>query len=240
MHDEHPLDGGDPELTDYITAGGMNIARVRLGQGRYYEHSDHLGSPVAQTRTNGALATRTRYTPFGLEMDTVGLLKDQDGFPGHIKDSATGLNYDPVMGRFLSVDPVTFLDTGQPGMFNRYTYSLNDPINRIDPDGRQSCSHCDEWETTLHSKVSTTNGKVTERGGGIAPEGGTTYSDGRYDATGESRFRIGSDGNGRAHEGVDLAGTEGDEVVAPMDGTVTRADSVSRSYGGQVEISQID
>ena len=141
MHDEHPLDGGDPELTDYITAGGMNIARVRLGQGRYYEHSDHLGSPVTQTRNNGGLATRTRYTPFGLEMDTAGLLKDQGGFTGHIKDSATGLNYmqaryyDPVMGRFLSVDPVTFLDKPYPGQFNRYAYTWNDPINANDPDG---------------------------------------------------------------------------------------------------------
>lgn len=29
-----------------------------------------------------------------------------------------------------------FLETGQPGMFNRYAYTLNDPINLLDPDGR--------------------------------------------------------------------------------------------------------
>ena len=142
MHDEHPVDGGDPELTDYITAGGMNIARVRLGQGRYYEHSDHLGSPVTQTRNNGGLATRTRYTPFGLEMDTAGLLKDQGGFTGHIKDSATDLNYmqaryyDPVIGRFLSIDPVTFMENGNPGYFNRYAYTMNDRLNFTDPTGK--------------------------------------------------------------------------------------------------------
>ena len=39
------------------------------------------------------------------------------------------------MGRFLSVDPVTFLDTGNPGQFNRYAYTWNDPINAYDPDG---------------------------------------------------------------------------------------------------------
>jgi len=46
--------------------------------------------------------------------------------------------YDPVIGRFLSVDPVGFLDTGEPGYFNRYSYTLNDPVNRADPDGEKS------------------------------------------------------------------------------------------------------
>jgi hypothetical protein len=48
--------------------------------------------------------------------------------------------YDPVMGRFLSVDPVGFLDTGAPGMFNRYSYTLNDPIGNFDPDGLETVS----------------------------------------------------------------------------------------------------
>ena len=46
--------------------------------------------------------------------------------------------YDPVMGRFLSVDPVGFLETGEPSKFNRYIYSNNDPINMFDPDGRDT------------------------------------------------------------------------------------------------------
>jgi len=40
--------------------------------------------------------------------------------------------------RFLSNDPVTFLDTGDPGYFNRYAYTMNDPINLIDPFGEYS------------------------------------------------------------------------------------------------------
>ena len=47
--------------------------------------------------------------------------------------------YDPVIGRFLSNDPVGFVESGlNPQMFNRYSYVHNDPINRIDPDGRNS------------------------------------------------------------------------------------------------------
>ena len=43
--------------------------------------------------------------------------------------------YDPNIGRFLSIDPVTFLEKGLPGQFNRYAYTWNDPINANDPDG---------------------------------------------------------------------------------------------------------
>jgi len=45
--------------------------------------------------------------------------------------------YDPVIGRFLSIDPVDFIGSGgNPAYFNRYAYSGNDPINNIDPDGQ--------------------------------------------------------------------------------------------------------
>ena len=38
----------------------------------------------------------------------------------------------------MSIDPTTFLQTGNPSYFNRYAYTLNDPINLIDPDGQQA------------------------------------------------------------------------------------------------------
>jgi len=36
----------------------------------------------------------------------------------------------------LSIDPVDFMQTGDPRYFNRFAYSGNDPVNNIDPDGR--------------------------------------------------------------------------------------------------------
>ncbi len=42
--------------------------------------------------------------------------------------------YDPLIGRFLSIDPINF-SPDAPYMFNRYTYVNNDPVNMIDPDG---------------------------------------------------------------------------------------------------------
>lgn len=47
--------------------------------------------------------------------------------------------YDPKIGRFLSVDPVTF-SPNKPQFFNRYWYAQGNPYKYTDPDGR--CAIC--------------------------------------------------------------------------------------------------
>ena len=100
---------------------------------------DHLGSPVAKTDLAGNVVWRERYTPYG-ELVDGNAGQDDLGFTGHVMDAATGLAYmqarymDPVTGRFLSNDPVGF-SADKPFMFNRYSYTFNDPVNMVDPDG---------------------------------------------------------------------------------------------------------
>ncbi len=102
-----------------------------------YLHTDALGSPVARTNASGQVISRTRYEPYGyVASGAVPTL----GFTGHVNDADTGLTYmqqryyDPVAGRFLSIDPVvTFADTGDS--FNRYAYAENNPYRYVDPDG---------------------------------------------------------------------------------------------------------
>ena len=105
-----------------------------------YIHTDGLGSPVARTDAAGAVISRTRYEPYGL---AAGGATPTIGFTGHVNDAETGLvymqqrYYDPVAGRFLSIDPVTTdADTGSS--FNRYVYANNSPYRFTDPDGRNS------------------------------------------------------------------------------------------------------
>jgi RHS repeat-associated protein len=58
-----------------------------------------------------------------------------------VNDADTGLvymqqrYYDPVAGRFLSVDPVV-TDANSGKTFNRFSYAANNPYKYIDPDGR--------------------------------------------------------------------------------------------------------
>ncbi len=50
--------------------------------------------------------------------------------------------YDPGIGRFLSVDPVT-ANGNTGGNFNRYWYANNNPYRFTDPDGRYTCGASD-------------------------------------------------------------------------------------------------
>ena len=104
-----------------------------------YIHTDALGTPVAVTDAAGTVIERSEYEPFGQLVNRP--LTDGPGFAGHVQDAATGLTYmqqryyDPLIGRFLSVDPVTAYSM-PGGNFNRYWYVNNNPYRFFDPDGR--------------------------------------------------------------------------------------------------------
>jgi RHS repeat-associated protein len=105
-----------------------------------YIHTDALGSPVAVTNSAGAVVERREYEPYGRQLSPVAVA-DGPGFTGHVSDAATGLDYmqqryyDPMIGRFLSVDPVS-ANRYRGSNFNRYWYANNNPYRFTDPDGR--------------------------------------------------------------------------------------------------------
>lgn len=122
---------------------GLNVAQA---QTVIYYHTDALGSPVAITNAAGVVIERTEYEPYGQVLNEP--VADGPGYTGHVSDAQTGLSYmqqryyDPQLGRFLSVDPVTAY-SDPTGSFNRYKYASNNPYRFTDPDGRcdpgQSC-----------------------------------------------------------------------------------------------------
>ena len=123
-----------------LGAGGMPIVRWDVGLLNYL-HQDHLGTSVAATLTNGNIHWRETYTPYGELLQGANYNRNRQGYTGHIRDTDTGLTYmqaryyDPVIGRFLSNDPVGFAEGGVD-YFNRYAYTANNPVNLVDPDGR--------------------------------------------------------------------------------------------------------
>ena len=135
------------ERTQYIQlAGSLVAARKVAGSGAVsvrYQHTDALGSPVAETNEQAAVVLRTAYTPYGA---SIGAATDGVGYTGHVMDGSTGLTYmqqryyDPIIGRFLSIDPITAY-SNPVGAFNRYWYANNNPYKFTDPDGRQSWSN---------------------------------------------------------------------------------------------------
>ena len=130
----------DQGHTRYVHLGDKLISET-TEPATTYSHTDALGSPVAKTNSIGTLLSRTRYEPYGAT--TSGTNPTSIGFTGHVNDGETGQvymqqrYYEPLAGRFLSVDPVT-TSHSDGSMFNRYEYAESNPYKYIDPDGRKA------------------------------------------------------------------------------------------------------
>ncbi len=127
----------------YIYLGNTQIATRAFAWGTgaitvSYQHTDALGSPVAESNSAGTVTKRNSYAPYGEAWNSN---IDGTGYTGHVMDQATGLTYmqqryyDPQIGRFLSPDPMAS-DTNNGWNFNRYSYAANNPYKFKDPDGR--------------------------------------------------------------------------------------------------------
>ncbi len=126
--------------TKYIYIDNHLLAEVDSVAGTTYDHTDALGSPVARTNASRTVISSAKYEPYGMIQASAGS-NGKIGFTGHVNDTNTGLTYmqqryyDPVAGRFLSIDPV-LTDMNTAATFNRYSYVNNNAYKYIDPDGR--------------------------------------------------------------------------------------------------------
>jgi RHS repeat-associated protein len=163
----------------FIYLGGKLIAETDANGSTVYEHTDALGSPVARTNAAGVGLSRTRYEPYGAISSgfTPGSNGLTDvGFTGHVNDPETGLvymqqrYYDPLAGRFLSVDPVT-TDANTGKSFNRYEYGNNSPYRFIDPDGRASTCSAGMGGCTVYVPSGSGAGTQTGLSGGTSTPG---------------------------------------------------------------------
>jgi RHS repeat-associated protein len=139
--------GGVPVNTQrsYPAPGG-SVIRNAYGFGAAGLNAvvgDHQGTPYAEVNLSGTMQVRIRkQDPFGNQRGTVPLgmhIATNDGFLGATRDDASGFVplgarlYDPVVGRFLSADPV--LDLADPLQSNGYAYAHNNPVTLADPTG---------------------------------------------------------------------------------------------------------
>ncbi|MFJ1841402.1 polymorphic toxin-type HINT domain-containing protein [Streptomyces sp. NPDC088146] len=124
----------------YYSAAGETAA-LRTGGKLTFLINDHHGTSTTQVSADATQAvTRRKSTIFGAPRGTAptGWAGDK-GFVGGTQDTDTDLThlgareYDPVTGRFISVDPV--MDLQDPQQINGYTYANNNPVASSDPTG---------------------------------------------------------------------------------------------------------
>ncbi|WP_223629792.1 RHS repeat-associated core domain-containing protein [Thermomonas beijingensis] len=129
-----------------------------------YFHTDALGSPIAKTNAAGAIIETSEYEPYGRLLNRAN--DNRAGYTGHVMDAVSGLTYmqqryfDPQIGRFLSVDPVTATSVG--GNFNRYWYANNNPYRFTDPDGRQACDGISTCRVATEERL-VASGQMTQQ-----------------------------------------------------------------------------
>ncbi|MCP9945856.1 hypothetical protein LUX12_15345 [Streptomyces somaliensis] len=133
-------DGTRTEATRYYAFAGQTVA-VRTDDNKVsFIASDHHGTgEVAVDSTTGAVSQR-RFDPYGVERgQATGAWPGERGYVGGTLDRSTGLThlgareYDPVIGKFISVDPL--IDYLQPQQMNGYAYANNSPVTHSDPSG---------------------------------------------------------------------------------------------------------
>ena len=199
-----------------------------------FQHTDALGTPVAVTDIVGAIVRRNRQTSYGEPAD--GTWERGVGYTGHVVDAGTKLvymqqrYYDPVIGRFLSVDPVT-ANSVNGGNFNRYWYANNNPYKFTDPDGRQACgseSDCIEATNFDYTRASP---QTTTQTSGVDAVAASELPNNESMGNQENGLRIdeSSSGNVTATPVPTTSTVAGNVIRSTMSG-IAGADSIAHSH----------
>ena len=143
------VDQNGTTLNEYLYFGDSRIARVSTEGGPvYYYYGDHLGTARVITDGVGNKCYDADYFPWGLEQHVYTNSCPQNyKFTGKERDPDTGSDYFGArwyrydMSRFFSPDwavkpvAVPYADFGNPQSLNLYSYVLNNPLGKSDPDG---------------------------------------------------------------------------------------------------------
>jgi RHS repeat-associated protein len=142
-------DGSDQVKRQFIYGNGIDeVVRMDVYSGsiatHYYFHTNAIGSTTAITDANGQVVERYKYGLFGMPtfMDAAGNVISNSAignnilFQGREYEPETNFYYfrarhlDPIMGRFLSTDPMGYQDS-----LNLYQAFGMNPVNFTDPMG---------------------------------------------------------------------------------------------------------
>jgi len=203
------------------------------GSQRRYFLKDHLGSVRSTVDQNGNVDGYDDYYPFGLTMpgrsSNSANPNDAYKFTGYEQDDEAGLNlyhasargYDPVLGRFLQIDPLA----DQFPEWTPYHYVHNNPLNLIDPTGMAACEEHDQNCPGLIEQI--TNfliGYHMGENSGSDAEYISAYNEGLSD-----------EAHNTVHAGIELTEQTSDAGTAIQVGGIVTGQPEVAAAGGAVE-----
>src|ERR1039458_7653293 len=148
-------------VDNYVYFNGVSIAKLHIEPGpTYYSYyvSDHLGTTRMITDQAGNVCYDADYFPWGGEQHIyVNGCPQSYKFSGKERDPDMGSDYfgarfyKYTMARFYSPDwktPLSKLLTN-PQDLNLYSYTINNPLRYVDPDGRDWQKAWQDLKTAL-------------------------------------------------------------------------------------------
>jgi len=214
------LPGG--KTRKYYYFGGQRVAVRESNAAPQWIHGDHLGSASITTDNAGAKVGEMRYTPFGEYRVDLGDAKGNKRFQGAERVESIGLDsmgarfYSPRLGRFISADTIV-PGIGNPQIFNRYSFVLNNPLKLTDPSGHDpnDSKKCETYNYDCSYRNPTPlfqffGSPVT--GEPIQGYGATVFAKDNWPRYYKSF--------GGLHSGWDFNAEKGDEVKARVEGTI--------------------
>lgn len=133
-------------MKNYIYFGSRLLATqardANAGEIVQYHHPDRLGTRLVTNAADGSYFVQETM-PFGTFLPSESSGETNQRFTSYDHSATTGLDYatnrfyDSRQGRFTQADPLGLraANLTDPQSLNMYSYSGNDPINRVDPNG---------------------------------------------------------------------------------------------------------
>ena len=132
------------EKIDFVY-GSDGIIGFRIGNKNYLYRKNVFGDVTEIYSDNGTLVGKYSYTAFGeciVKVNEGGIAeKNPIRYRGYYYDEETSLYYlksryyDPVTGRFITIDDISYIDPETINGLNLYAYCGNNPVMYTDPNG---------------------------------------------------------------------------------------------------------
>ncbi|WP_052398283.1 RHS repeat domain-containing protein [Streptomyces sp. NRRL F-5123] len=153
--------------------GGGTVVRTGLNTAYSFEFADQHGTSGLYLDSTAQTPAWRQFTPYGDTRGSAVTWLDNRGFLNAPNNANTGLTqlgarqYDPALGRFISLDPI--FEATDDQLLNGYSYTRDNPITQADPSGLIPLGPTD-------GGVSSDNAWAAQRG----MTAGYTYSNGTY------------------------------------------------------------